>query len=518
MNLAYALELRAYTKSDSTAVVFNNNNYTYKQIDREANRYANMMRNLGIESGDRVSIWLPNGMEFIYAFYGILKIGAITVPINYLFKKMESIYILENSGAKLLITSEEKLQIVDEIYEQLSELNVITTNANVQSNNPNILAIDDQLENVNDERITLDLSPDHGACILYTSGTTGNPKGVELSHYNLNTNAEFYAESIKLTDEHYGCIVTPLSHLLVLMAGMTLIFLKGAKFYLFERYSTRTVAETINKEKINFFIGVPSMYYMFLTLPEEEKYDMSSLEICITSGAHMPSDVRRKFEQRYNTITLQAYGQTESSPVISVDQLGKERKFDSVGFPLPHVDVQIVNADGKVLPAREKGEIIARGHCVMKGYWNNPKETKKTVKDGWLYTGDIGKVDDDGYVYFLDRKKEMIISGGYNIYPKELEDVLYQHSAVLEASVIGIPDERLGEIPKAYIVTKDGNSVTDDEIKHFAQERLASYKRIWEVEFIDELPKTVTGKLMKRKLLDRGKQKENTNQKEENDV
>src|SRR5699024_2686767 len=195
----------------------------------------------------------------------------------------------------------------------------------------------------------LELSPDAGACILYTSGTTGKPKGVELSHYNLSTNAEFYADSIELTDKHYGCIVTPLSHLLVLMAGLILIFIKGGKFYLFEKFSTENVAKKINEEQINFFIGVPAMYYMLLTLPAGEEYDLSCLDICITSGAHMPFEVRKNFEKRFETTTIQAYGQTETSPVITVDRLSEERKFESVGLPIPHVDVKIVNQKGETL-------------------------------------------------------------------------------------------------------------------------------------------------------------------------
>lgn len=508
MNLAYALERNAQIKPDFVAVVFKNNRFTYRSINEETNRYANMLHEKGIKQGDRVCIWLPNGMEFIYAFFATLKIGALAVPMNHQFKKTEARYILKNSGSRFLFTDEVKLSTVTELYDELSDLEIVGTVGEKSSSHQSIVPISQLLEDTSDRWIARDLSPDHGACILYTSGTTGNPKGVELSHYNLNTNAEFYADCIQLTDKHYGCIVTPLSHLLVLMAGLTLIFLKGAKFYLFERFSTKKVAETIHTEKINFFIGVPAMYYMFLTLPEIEQYDMSSLDICITSGAHMPIEVRSKFEERFQTKTLQAYGQTESSPVISVDYLSKERKFDSVGYPLPHIEVRVVDEFGQTLPPGEEGEIIARGHCVMKGYWNNPRETRKTVKEGWLYTGDIGKLDEDGYVYFLDRKKEMIISGGFNIYPKELENVLYQHPGVLEASVIGVPDERLGEIPKAYIALKEGYSVTEDEIKTFALERLANYKKIREVEFIKEIPKTATGKLMKRKLVEMEKEKQ----------
>lgn len=500
MNIAHALERHAYINGNKTAVIFKEKEYTYQQVNQKVDQYAHVLLSLGVKKGDRVAVWLPNGMEFIYSFYGVLKIGALAVPINYLFKEAESQYILNHSEAKVLFTTKEKMPLLNGNASKAGVLdNILITDSDHRVEKP-FTALTSLLESTAGNLPALDLSPDHGACILYTSGTTGNPKGVELSHYNLNTNAEFYADSIGLTQNHYGAIVTPLSHLLVLMAGLILVFMKGGKFYLFEKFSTTGVAEKINQEKINFFIGVPAMYYMFLNMPEVPEYDLSSLEICITSGGHMPLEVRRNFESRYRTTTLQAYGQTESSPVITVDMLNRKRKFDSVGYPLPHLEVGIMNDDNHLLPANQPGEIVVRGHCVMKGYWNNPEQTEKTVVDGWLHTGDIGKIDEDGYLYLLDRKKDLIIVGGYNVYPVEVENLLYTHPAVLEAAVIGEHDERLGEVPKAFIVVKEGMTLTEEEIKRFCLEKLAKYKQIQKVEFIDEIPKTPTGKLMKRKL------------------
>ncbi|OHR70873.1 hypothetical protein HMPREF3291_06480 [Bacillus sp. HMSC76G11] len=500
MNIAYSLERHALLNGGHTAVKFKDGIYTYEQVNQNVDAYAQLLISMGIKQGDRVSIWLPNEMEFIYSFYAALKIGALVVPINYLFKSTESEYILKDSGAKILFTTQEKIPLLKSNLSNLSNLEKVIITDGCQTNSDFFKDINSIITNHVEPFCAKDLSPDYGACILYTSGTTGNPKGVELSHYNLNTNAEYYADSINLTDKHYGCIVTPLSHLLVLMAGLILIFMKGGRFYLFEKFSPKTVATKICEEKINFFIGVPAMYYMFLTLPEEPCYDMSSLEICITSGGHMPLEVRKKFEALYNTLTIQAYGQTESSPVITVDTLSRERRFESVGYPLPHLDVAIVNDKNGFLPPHEPGEIIVRGHCVMKGYWNNPGQTENTIFNGWLHTGDIGKMDEDGYVYLLDRKKDLIIVGGYNVYPVEIENVLYTHPAVLEAAVVGQPDDRLGEIPKAYIVVKEGMSLSEDEVKAYCLERLASYKQIRKVEFIKEIPKTPSGKLMKRKL------------------
>jgi long-chain acyl-CoA synthetase len=500
MNIAFTLERQAIINGEKIAVKFQEKNYSYRQVNRNADAFSHLLLSLGVNKGDRVAIWLPNSMEFIYAFYAALKIGALVVPINYLFKSAESSYILNHSGAKIIFTTEEKIPLLNERMPSLKNLEQAVICGDSTVIGGIFIELQNSLPSQFEPLIAGDFSPDHGACILYTSGTTGHPKGVELSHYNLNTNAEFYADSIQISENHYGAIVTPLSHLLVLMAGLILIFMKGGRFYLFERFSTEAVAAKICSEKIDFFIGVPTMYYMFLNLPEDQRYDLSSLDICITSGGHMPLDVRKRFETRYDTITIQAYGQTESSPVITVDTLSRERRFESVGYPLPHLEVAIVDENHNFLPPGEPGEIITMGHCVMKGYWNDPEKTAETIINGWLHTGDIGKMDEDGYVYLLDRKKDLIIVGGYNVYPVELENVLYTHPAVLEAAVIGIHDERLGEIPKAFIAVKEGMTLTEEEIKKFCLDKLAKYKQIREVEFIKEIPKTPTGKLMKRKL------------------
>ncbi|WP_158736394.1 class I adenylate-forming enzyme family protein [Alteribacillus sp. YIM 98480] len=500
MNLAFSLERQAWRKPTAEAVRYKENTYTYKFINQQTNAYVNLLINAGVNKGDRVAVWLPNSMEFIYLFYAVLKLGAIVVPLNYMFKIKEAEYILSNSETKILFTTSEKANDVESVFSELPHLEMIMlTDTNGLIKAPTY-SVSEKIKEVDQEAEAIDLSPDVTACILYTSGTTGQPKGVELTHYNLNTNAEFYAEGIQLNEDHFGCIVTPLSHLLVLMAGLLLIFMKGGKFRLFERFDLEVVAETIHNEHISFFIGVPTMYYMFLTLPNEKKFHMNSLDICLTSGGHMPLEVRKKFEKTYETQVLQAYGQTESSPVITVDRRDIERRFESVGYPLPHLDVKIMDSDGNELPPGKEGEIVVSGHCVMKGYWKKEAETKKTIKNGYLYTGDIGRLDKDGYVYLLDRKKDLIIVGGYNVYPVELENVLYEHPSVLEAAVIGESDDRLGEIPKAFIVPKKGTSPKSEDIQAFCKKQLAPYKQIRKIQFVDKVPKTPTGKLMKRKL------------------
>lgn len=503
MNIAGLMDLQSTLRPGKIAFHFRDKEYSYQYTNQMINRVATALSQLGVRKGDRVSLWLPNSIEFVWTFYAVLKLGAIVVPMNILFKEGEVTHILSNSGARVLVTTLDCKEIVQTISDKIPSLeHVIFTGCHENPPvAPNVRThCWSFIEEQEDGHMLMDLSPDDIAAILYTSGTTGKPKGVMLSHANLLLNAEYYAYNIGLTDTYVGCIVTPMSHLLVLMAGVLMIPLKGAECYIFERFDAELVARAIVEKQINYFIGVPSMYYMFLGLPLRPEFDMSCLKICITSGAQMPLEVRRRFEERYQTTTIQAYGQTETSPCISTDSVHKERRFESVGYPLPGLKVRIVDDEGKDVPVGSPGEIIVTGHCVMKGYWNNPKVTLETIRDGWLYTGDIGKLDEDGYLYLLDRKKDVIISGGYNIYPVEVENVLYQHPAVLEAAVIRKPDERLGEIPAAYVVVKQGQSVSDDELKEHCRRMLAIYKCPREITFIDEIPKGPTGKLLKRKL------------------
>ncbi len=270
--------------------------------------------------------------------------------------------------------------------------------------------------------------------------------------------------------------------------------------HVMRRFDPEEMARIIQRRGINYTFAVRTVYTMLLALPHDPDFDMRTLEVCVVTGATTPLELRRSIEDRFECRSFQAYGQVEASPVISLDRNDLKRNFESVGYPLPHVEVKIVDDNGRTLPPLEHGEICAKGHCVMKGYWNNPEGTKAAIKDGWLHTGDIGMLDDEGYLYIFDRKKDMLICGGYNIYPIELEEVLYEHPKVLEAAVVGVPDERLGEIPKAYIVMKPGMKADEGEIMDFVKTRLAKYKKLRAVEFVDTLPKGPTGKILRRLL------------------
>jgi len=503
VNLASTLlEYQAFRRPNKTAVVFEEKGYSYSFLNAEANRVANALRSLGVHPGDRVSMWLPNCFEFITSFYGILKVGAVVVPMNILFKAREIEYLLSNSEAKVLITVASCLETVRQVRNKLFKLEKVIA-LGLEDQEKDALSFGKFIGKFSDQFFGVDLSLDDTATILYTSGTTGNPKGAMLTHRNLYMNAEYYAEGLGANENWVGICLLPLSHLLSLAAGQFVLFGRGATLHVMERFVAEQAAMIIAKHKVNYTFAVPTVYAMFLTLPDEPQYDLRSLEVCITTGAMTPLDLRKRFEEKFSCKTIQAYGQVESSPVITMDRLDKPRKFESVGYPLPHLEVKIVDDEDRPLPPNQHGQICARGHCVMKGYWKNPEGTGEAIRDGWLHTGDIGMIDGEGYVYIFDRKKDMIICGGYNIYPIEIENLLYEHPKVLEASVVAVPDERLGEIPKAYIVLKPGETASEQEIMDYVKERLAAYKKLRAVEFLEALPRGPTGKILRRALRER---------------
>jgi long-chain acyl-CoA synthetase len=422
--------------------------------------------------------------------------------MNILFKAREIEYLLFNSEAKVLITVAPCLETVRAVRNKLPDLKQIIA-LGLEDHEKDALSFGKFTGKFSDPFFGIDLGLDDTATILYTSGTTGNPKGAMLTHRNLYANAEYYAEGLGANENWVGICLLPLSHLLSLAAGQFVLFGRGATMHVMERFVAEQAAMIISKYKVNYTFAVPTVYAMFLNLPDEPQYDLRSLEVCITTGAMMPLDLRKRVEENFRCKTIQAYGQVESSPVITMDRLDKPRKFESVGYPLPHLEVRIADDEDRTLPPNQHGEICARGHCVMKGYWKNPEGTAEAIRDGWLHTGDIGMIDGEGYVYLFDRKKDMIICGGYNIYPIEIENLLYENPKVLEASVVAVPDERLGEIPKAYIVLKPGATASEQEIMDYVKERLAAYKKLRVVEFLEALPKGPTGKILRRALRER---------------
>jgi long-chain acyl-CoA synthetase len=341
---------------------------------------------------------------------------------------------------------------------------------------------------------------DDTAVILYTSGTTGTPKGAELSHANLLGNCETARSLFDLESERVTLGALPLFHSFGQTCAMNATIKGGGTLTLLPRFEPAKALEIIERDGVNVFEGVPTMYGAILHAPERERFDASSLEVCASGGAAMPVELLRGFEEAFGCKILEGYGLSETSPVASFNHPDRERKAGSIGTPIRGVEMKVVDEDDNELPAGEVGEIVIRGPNVMKGYWNRADATKEVLRGGWLHTGDMAKVDDDGYFFIVDRKKDMIIRGGYNVYPREIEEVLYEHPAVREAAVVGVPDEELGEEIGAAVALKDGAQASADELREHVRSQVAAYKYPRVVWFVEDLPKGPTGKILKREI------------------
>lgn len=401
MNIANLIELQACNAPDKKAVVFGEEQYSYGVMNAQANRVANALISMGIQKGDRVAMWFPNCFEFLTVFYGILKIGAVALPMNILYKAREIHFLLSNSQSKAIIALGEGLKTLRQIRANLPDLEKVIA-VGQEKDYDDAVCFEKAIASNSDNFCSLNLSPDDPATILYTSGTTGNPKGAVLTHYNLLMNSEFYAAGLGAKEDWVGICVLPLSHLLSLAAGVMVLFGKGGTMHVMNQFVAEEAAEIISRHQVNYSFAVRTVYTLLLALPDEPRFDLTSLEVCIVTGAVTPLELRKEIEEKFKCQTIQAYGQVESSPVITMDRVDMKRKFESVGYPLPHIEVKIVDDEDRPLPPNGHGEICCKGHCVMKEYWNNPAGTDAAIVDGWLHTGDIGMLDDEGYLYVFD--------------------------------------------------------------------------------------------------------------------
>jgi long-chain acyl-CoA synthetase len=465
---------------------------SYAEFDAAAARVATLLERAGVEPGDRVGLMLPNTPAFAVAFYGIMYRGAVAVPMNPLLKAREVSFYLSNSGAKALFGSP---FFADEATAGAAEVGA------------QCWLVDDAglTELIADlpEHAPVERGDDDVAVILHTSGTTGKPKGAMLTHGNLSQNCEVSVRTLVETgpdDVVMGCL--PLFHVFGLTCGLNASVLAGAMMTLIPRFDPRKALEVIERDHVTVFEGVPTMYSALLSVADQAAPGATdSLRICVSGGAALPVQVLADFEKAFGCAVLEGYGLSESSPAAAFNHPHRPRKAGSIGTPIEGVDMRVVDLDGVEVPQGEAGQIQIRGHNVMKGYWNLPEATKETITDdGWLNTGDVGRVDEDGYFYIVDRTKDMIIRGGYNVYPREIEEVLYEHPAVAEAAVIGIPHDSLGEEVGAAIALKKGSAVSVDELRDYVKARVAAYKYPRQVWLVDALPKGPTGKLLKREI------------------
>lgn len=514
----HALFERAAQHPNRTALIFMGKRVSYGELVDLADRFAAaLQRRYGIQKGDRVGIILPNCPQNVIATVACQRIGAIPVQFNPLYVAREIAYQVKDSGCRIMITMDLFWQKVREaggveayIWTGVQDYLNFPLNFlyRLKAKPPRIPASEAAhfMELLQESKEGLKIAPvspkEDVAVLLYTGGTTGVSKGVMLSHYNLTSNVAQIREWLQMGDQHHTVLaVLPMFHSYGFTAAVGMGLSSGSTLVLVPRFDAGDLLKTIAKYRPTMFPGVPTMYIGLLNHPDLNKYDLSSLRLCVTGAAAMPVDLLRRFEQVTGATIMEGYGLTETSPVTHANPRIGKRIPGSVGLPYPGTDVRIVDLEtGEDLPPGGEGEILIRGPQVMLGYWNRPEETAETIRDGWLYTGDIGRMDDDGYLYIVDRKKDMIIAGGFNIYPREIDEVLYQHPAVLEACAVGVPDAYRGETVKAFVVLKPGAQATEQEILDFCRERLAAYKRPKAVEFLPELPKSTVGKVLRRVL------------------
>ncbi len=498
MTLGEMLERSAGQFPDKTALVYKGLRISYRELNARANKLARALVALGIKAGeDKVGILLPNCTEFVISMFGVFKSGAAVVPLNILLKGDELAYIIDHSDSKIIITGPPYDQLLSLILPKLPQLKEVIS----LSDEGDYLSFSEILEQESGENYKPDIGLEDIAAIYYTSGTTGLPKGAMLTHVNLLTNVVAIGNALNASRKDIPLCCVPMFHALAVTGTVLTPIFGGMTLVILDHFLPQPVLQTIQDEKVTIFVGVPTMYAILANMPNLSRYDLSSLRLCFCGGAPLTKAIVEKFESKFPAKIYEGYGLSETSPLVSVNPLHK-RKIGSIGKVVSRVEWKLVDEKGQEVPPGEVGEIIVRGMNVMKGYYKDPEATRKAIRDGWLYTGDMGRMDSEGYVYIVDRKKDMIIVGGENVYPREIEEILSTYPGVLEVAVIGIPDPVKGEIPKAFVVPKPGARLEEQKLLAFCREKLAAFKAPRSVEILDELPKTATGKIWKRKLRD----------------
>jgi long-chain acyl-CoA synthetase len=516
------------------ALVYFDKEITYKELDVASDKFATALADLGVKKGDKVAIFLPNIPQYVMAYYGTIKIGAIDTAISPLYKEREVEHQLNDSEAETIVVLDVLYPIVEKVLEKTKLKRVIVTGlkdympsamaflgsmiGRIPSHKvepkSNIYFFKDLIKKYPANPPKVEINPKEDlAALQYTGGTTGIAKGAMLTHMNLVSNAVMCDAWLKGTESDETFLaVLPLFHIYGMTTGMNAPIYLAGKSVLLPRFDAVSTFQAIQKHKVTVFCGAPTMYSMLLADPNLKRYNLTSVRFCVSGSAPLPPEVQKKFMEVISGALVEGYGLTESSPITHcnpLDRSMKTVKIGSIGLPWPDTDAKIMDMETgeKELGIGETGEVVVKGPQVMKGYWNMPEETAAVLRDGWLYTGDIGKMDEDGYFYITDRKKDLIKYKGYSVYPREIEDVLYEHPAVKLCGVIGKPDPVAGEIPKAFVVLKEGTTATKKEIKDFVNARVAPYKAIRELEFRTELPMTLVGKVLRRELLEEEKQK-----------
>jgi long-chain acyl-CoA synthetase len=489
-NFAQELSAAVAEDADRPAVKLDEVVLSYGVLDAAVARAAGLLRSKGIETGDRVGMQLPNVPYFPIVFLGALRVGAVIVPMNPLLKDREVAYHLSDSGAKALVAWHQFEDAARRGSERAQAECIVAKPGEFEQLIGDVEPVDE----------VADRADDDAAVIVYTSGTTGTPKGATLTHSNIASGAEVARELVDAGPDSVALATLPLFHVFGMNSVMnTAIHARGLVTML-PRFDPGKALEIIERDRVTTFAGVPTMYTALLHHPERDRHDVSSLEICVSGGSALPVEVLHGFDAAFDCKVLEGYGLSETTGMASFNLPDRERKAGSIGVPVGGTEMKVVDDDENEVPQGEPGEIVMRGPFVMKGYWGRDEATSEVMRGGWFHTGDIATVDEDGYFFIVDRKKDLIIRGGYNVYPRELEEALYEHSAVMEAAVVGVPHEQLGEEVAAVVVLKDGADAAPEELREFMKERVAAYKYPRIVRIVDELPKGPTGKILKREV------------------
>ncbi|MEM7657118.1 MAG: long-chain fatty acid--CoA ligase [Bacteroidota bacterium] len=511
LNLSVILEDSASRYPDKDAFVFMDTHLSFAQVNAAANQIAAGLRAKGIQPGDKVALSCLNLPYFPMAYFGILKAGAAVVPLSVLLKREEIAYHLNDSDAKAYFCFEgtPDLPMATEGKAGFDEVTacehmfVITAKPAAPSPMEGISTLGQLMAGQSPANATVRTGAEDTAVIIYTSGTTGRPKGAELTHSNLMLNAVLSVGIADITKDDNLLVVLPLFHIFAMTVLMNAGIYKGATCVLLPRFDAEAVLGLMQKHAISIFAGVPTMYWGLLN-DESTQFDLEGiakqLKICVSGGAALPVKVLEDFEAKFNVPILEGYGMSEGSPVVTFNHQEVGRKPGSVGIPVWGVEVKVVDENDQEVPVGEKGELIYRGHNVMKGYYKQPEANAITLRNGWLHSGDVAIKDKDGFFFIVDRTKDMIIRGGLNVYPREVEEIMMKHEAVSIVAVIGTPDDQMGEEILACVVLKDGASVSEADLMAWTKERIAAYKYPRQIQFMDALPTSATGKILKKEL------------------
>lgn len=501
MNLADVLSGTAERQPGDPAIVYEDETTTFRELDDEATRVAGGLSGLGVDPGDRVALWLPNHPVFAAAMYGAWRIGAIVVPVHSLLTPIETAHILRDSGARVVVCGPEQYAQAGEALSSVDH--VVVVDGNVDRDGEGALSYRALLDGSSGALPTGEIAEDDLALIAYTSGTLGLPKGAMLTHGNLRANLEQMRSSpVAVRAGDVALCILPLFHIYGLNVVLNRSVDLGATVVILERFDAAESVRAIREQGVTVVAAAPPAYVAWLALEDASDEDFRSVRVAVSGAAPLPREVLEGFRDRFGVTIWEGYGLTETSPAVASTAMGGTPKPGSIGVPLEGVEVRLVDADGEDVEPGDPGEIVVRGPNVFAGYWQQPEETERVMRGGWFHTGDVAVADPDGYLFLVDRRRDLILVSGFNVYPREVENALREHPAVADAAVVGAPDPETGERVQAHVVLGEGERATPEQLLGFCEERLAPYKVPAALEVTDEIPRNVQGKVLRRVLKD----------------